>query len=75
MLKSKFWAASSAAIMTIGFVGSTMVTSTPAAAQRGFGCQINPSRCDNQLRTPRTFASDRKKGNQAGPGRKKNKKK
>jgi hypothetical protein len=59
------------AAISTGFIGVSVVSSSSAAAQRGFGCQLNPARCHNQLNTPKTFSSDRRKGNAKGKGRKK----
>ena len=74
MFKGALLAVSTADLIGTGFIAVSTVTSSPASAQRGFGCQINPSRCDNQLGTPRTFASDRKRNKNQGAGRKKGKK-
>ena len=73
MLKNVLLAASTAALIATCFIGVSVATSGSAEA-RGFGCRLNASRCDNQLNTPRTFASDRKKNKNHGPGRKKGKK-
>ncbi len=73
MLKGLILAASTTALIATSYIGVSVVTSSSATAQRGFGCQINASRCDNQLNTPRTFASDRKKSPPKASARKKGK--
>ena len=66
MLKRLLLAASTTALIAIGAIAATAVTSSSATAQRGFGCQTDPSRCTNQLRTPRTFARNQNRGGRKG---------
>lgn len=75
MLKGVILAVSTTVLVATSFIGVSTVTSSTASAQRGFGCQINASRCQNQLNTPKTFAEDRKKGGGKASARKRGKKK
>ena len=70
MLKGILLAASTAVLIATSFIGASVVTSTTAEAKRGFGCQINPSKCQNQLSTPNTFGN---RGNRKSGAKKKGK--
>lgn len=73
MLKATFIAVTTSVLITTGVIGLSAATSSSASAQRGFGCITNASRCNNQLRTPRTFAGDRNRGGKNRSMRKKGK--
>ena len=42
------------AVIATGAVSFVASTSDTAEA-RGFNCRLNPARCDNQIKTPKTF--------------------